>query len=297
MVLKFGKGDRWKKVLDPIFIYLNTVQNRKDPRTFSDDAKNQMFVEIKKCHMIFMLQRTSNLLVNGVPLQFIIGGRSIPLKRAYVGLAPPGDVGSWQRESKIINIIPRVNINLGDLLYEPQRDGPTLWEIGVPDRIAAEFFIPDPNPKYLNRFLLNYRPNRLVMKRVELGMSPCRGKEPTNKVERGEHGIDTGGSGGFGARDDISSFLPVASDSTDFEASLHDARDYEEPQKDICRPGLGWKDPRHEGTFFFDLHRSVRLRLCLPTSMLCGLPAAACATGAVPVLPMCACAPLPPAEC
>ncbi|KAI3760688.1 hypothetical protein L1987_51086 [Smallanthus sonchifolius] len=49
-------------------------------------------------------------------------------------------------------------------------------------------------------------------------------------------------AGGFGARDDISSFLPVASDSTDFEASLRDARGYEEPQKDICRPGLGWKE-------------------------------------------------------
>ena len=49
-------------------------------------------------------------------------------------------------------------------------------------------------------------------------------------------------AGGFGARDDISSFLPVASDSTDFEASLCEARDFEEPQKDIFRPGLGWKD-------------------------------------------------------
>lgn len=47
-------------------------------------------------------------------------------------------------------------------------------------------------------------------------------------------------AGGFGARDDISSFLPVASDSTDFEATIRDARDYEEPQGDICRPGLGW---------------------------------------------------------
>ncbi|KAF7147357.1 hypothetical protein RHSIM_Rhsim03G0032200 [Rhododendron simsii] len=47
-------------------------------------------------------------------------------------------------------------------------------------------------------------------------------------------------AGGFGARDDISSFLPVASDSTDFEASLRDAREYEDPQEEICRPGLGW---------------------------------------------------------
>ncbi|KAF3442001.1 hypothetical protein FNV43_RR15917 [Rhamnella rubrinervis] len=47
-------------------------------------------------------------------------------------------------------------------------------------------------------------------------------------------------AGGFGARDDISSFLPVASDSTDFEATIRDAREYEEPQVEICRPGLGW---------------------------------------------------------
>jgi len=47
-------------------------------------------------------------------------------------------------------------------------------------------------------------------------------------------------AGGFGARDDISSFLPVASDSTDFEASIRDARDYEEPQGKVTRPGLGW---------------------------------------------------------
>ncbi|KAM7271114.1 hypothetical protein ACFE04_030328 [Oxalis oulophora] len=47
-------------------------------------------------------------------------------------------------------------------------------------------------------------------------------------------------AGGFGARDDISSFLPVASDSTDFEAMIRDARGYEEPQEEKGRPGLGW---------------------------------------------------------
>ena len=49
-------------------------------------------------------------------------------------------------------------------------------------------------------------------------------------------------AGGFGARDDISSFLPVASDSTDFEATILDARKYEEPQGEIHRPGLGWTE-------------------------------------------------------
>ncbi|KAF2308153.1 hypothetical protein GH714_035902 [Hevea brasiliensis] len=50
-------------------------------------------------------------------------------------------------------------------------------------------------------------------------------------------------AGGFGARDDISSFLPVASDSTDFEATILDARNYEEPLGEICRHGLGWREP------------------------------------------------------
>ncbi|KAK6149114.1 hypothetical protein DH2020_016639 [Rehmannia glutinosa] len=47
-------------------------------------------------------------------------------------------------------------------------------------------------------------------------------------------------AGGFGATDDISSFLPVASDFTDFEAYLRDARDYEDLNEEINRPGLGW---------------------------------------------------------
>lgn len=49
-------------------------------------------------------------------------------------------------------------------------------------------------------------------------------------------------AGGFGARDDISSFLPVASDSTDFEASIREAQDYEQPREEVRRPGLGWRE-------------------------------------------------------
>ncbi|XP_050229240.1 uncharacterized protein LOC126678385 [Mercurialis annua] len=53
-------------------------------------------------------------------------------------------------------------------------------------------------------------------------------------------------AGGFGARDDINSFLPVASDSTDFEESILEARNYEEPQGEVRRPGLGWKQSAEE---------------------------------------------------
>ena len=53
------------------------------------------------------------------------------------------------------------DIDLGELVYEPPRDGPTLWEIGIPDRTAAEFYVPDPNPKYINKLYVNH-PDKLV---------------------------------------------------------------------------------------------------------------------------------------
>jgi len=116
---------------------------------------------------------------------------------AYVGLALPGEAGSWQRECKgyqfwcradvdgsfyirnivtgnynlyawvpgfigdykldaTLTIASGDDIYLGDLVYQPPRDGPTMWEIGVPDRSAAEFYVPDPNPKYVNRLYINH---------------------------------------------------------------------------------------------------------------------------------------------
>ena len=53
-------------------------------------------------------------------------------------------------------------MEMGDLVYEPPRDGPTLWEIGIPDRSAEEFYIPAPNPKYINKLYVNH-PDRLAM--------------------------------------------------------------------------------------------------------------------------------------
>lgn len=47
---------------------------------------------------------------------------------------------------------------LGTIIYNPPRNGPTLWEIGVPDRSAAEFYIPDPYPTLMNK-LYNEQPN------------------------------------------------------------------------------------------------------------------------------------------
>ncbi|KAA8518107.1 hypothetical protein F0562_015581 [Nyssa sinensis] len=81
---------------------------------------------------------------------------------------------------------------------------------------------------------------------VQVYKGDSKGRE---NITQGAAQIDADASGEVNIKmeasissDDISSFLPVASDSTDFEASLRDARDYEDPQEEICKPGLGWTE-------------------------------------------------------
>ncbi|KAM1039167.1 hypothetical protein ACFX13_034483 [Malus domestica] len=68
----------------------------------------------------------------------------------------PGFIGDYKYEHDI-TIEPASEINLANITFEPPRSGPTLWEIGIPDRSAAEFNIPDPYPTLVNRlFTDNY---------------------------------------------------------------------------------------------------------------------------------------------
>ncbi|KAI3725621.1 hypothetical protein L1987_65412 [Smallanthus sonchifolius] len=202
-VPKFGQGEPWKKVFGPVFIYLNSAICGQDPLTLWDDAKRQMMVEVNSWPYSFPASEDfpkshergkvgGRLLVR----DRYIHNDDVPGNGAYVGLAPPGDVGSWQRECKdyqfwneadcmggfsinnvrcgeynlyawvpgflgdykyhlLITVTPGCDINLGNLVYEPPRDGPTLWEIGIPDRSAAEFLVPEPNPKYVNQLFVN----------------------------------------------------------------------------------------------------------------------------------------------
>lgn len=48
----------------------------------------------------------------------------------------PGFIGEFNYNT-IIKVISGANINLGNLVYRPPRDGPTLWEIGIPDHSAG----------------------------------------------------------------------------------------------------------------------------------------------------------------
>ncbi|KAG4200528.1 hypothetical protein ERO13_A05G216800v2 [Gossypium hirsutum] len=204
MVPQFEAGEPWKKVFGPIFMYFNSAAYGNDPLLLWEDAKIKMMVEVQSWPYSFPAsedfpksEQRGN--ANGRILiqDRYISNYCVIASGAYVGLAPPGDAGSWQMESKnyqfwtqanedgffsirnirpgdynlyawvpgfigdyrheaVITIISGCNIEMGDVIYEPPRDGPTLWEIGIPDRSAAEFYIPDPDPKYINRLFVNH---------------------------------------------------------------------------------------------------------------------------------------------
>ncbi|GAV85402.1 Rhamnogal_lyase domain-containing protein [Cephalotus follicularis] len=204
MVPNFEIGEPWKKVYGPVFIYLNSAVNGDDPFWLWEDAKIQMMAEVQSWPYNFPAsedfpksEERGN--VNGRLLvqDRYISNDHISANGAYVGLAAPGDAGSWQTECKNyqfwtradengyfsiknirtgiynlyawvpsfigdyryhadITITSGCNIEIGELAYEPPRDGPTLWEIGIPDRTAAEFYVPDPDPNYINKLFVNH---------------------------------------------------------------------------------------------------------------------------------------------
>ncbi|CAN6987231.1 hypothetical protein IGI04_001417 [Brassica rapa subsp. trilocularis] len=205
MVMKVKAGESWKKVFGPVFTYLNCLPDQtSDPLSLWQDAKNQMLIEVQSWPYGFPASEDYALsdkrgCING---RLLVQDKSLsdellPANGAFIGLAPPGEVGSWQTESKgyqfwteadadgyftinniregeynlnayvtgwtgdyqyeeLITITAGCDIDVSNIVYEPPRDGPTVWEIGIPDRSAAEFFVPDPNPKYINKLYIGH---------------------------------------------------------------------------------------------------------------------------------------------
>ncbi|KAL3504971.1 hypothetical protein ACH5RR_034812 [Cinchona calisaya] len=209
LVIKFDKGEPWKKVFGPVFIYLNSASDKSEAITLLwDDAKRQRNQEVQSWPYSFPASED----FPKTDERGSVSGRLLVQDRytseeltlangAYIGLAPPGEIGSFQKECKgyqfwtkadsqgcfsidnicrgtynlfawvpgfigdyrsesTISITAGCKTDLGDLVFEPPRDGPTLWEIGIPDRSAAEFYIPDPNPLYINKLLINLPAHR-----------------------------------------------------------------------------------------------------------------------------------------
>ncbi|KAH9317874.1 hypothetical protein KI387_019643, partial [Taxus chinensis] len=200
---EFHNGEAWRKVFGPFRVHLNSAPKSVQPSVLWKAAKQQSLIETNEWPYSFpispyFLKKAQRCSVSGRLLVHdrFMSPKAFPANSAYIGLAAPGDKGSWQKESKgyqfwmkvnqngvfqITNILPGEyniygwvqnivgdykndtllklspgsSIDLGDLVYESPRNGPTIWEIGVPDRTAAEFYIPDANPKYINELFLN----------------------------------------------------------------------------------------------------------------------------------------------
>ncbi|KAK4386705.1 hypothetical protein Sango_2541100 [Sesamum angolense] len=65
-----------------------------------------------------------------------------------------GFIGDYMRE-ELVTISAGSETQLGNLTYVPPRDGPTVWEIGFPDRTANDYYVPDVNPMYVNKLFLD----------------------------------------------------------------------------------------------------------------------------------------------
>ncbi|KAK7366900.1 hypothetical protein VNO80_08903 [Phaseolus coccineus] len=206
VTMNFGEGETYKKVFGPIFVYLNSAPKKARFRSLWRNAVKQLSNEVRRWPYDFVGSK------DFIPpnQRGNVSGRlqvkdrirkSQPAEKAYVGLALPGDAGSWQKECKgyqfwtqtdrnghflIQNIVPGDyklyawvpgfigdytyptkisikpggNIKLDSLVYYPPRNGPTLWEIGIPDRSAAEYYVPDPNPRLRNKLYANNGPDK-----------------------------------------------------------------------------------------------------------------------------------------
>ncbi|KAL9241360.1 hypothetical protein vseg_015481 [Gypsophila vaccaria] len=199
VTMKFQEGEPWKKVFGPYYVYLNSVSEDTDLSTLWDDAKHQMAQEVRSWPYEFPLSVNFQ---KSVQRGFVFGRLLVhdryrwktlrSASSAWIGLAVPGDVGSWQTETKgyqfwtqadrngrfmikgihegVYNLyawVPGVigdyvymenitvtqgsAINLADLIFEPLRNGLTLWQIGFPDRTALEFYVPMPSRLFVNK--------------------------------------------------------------------------------------------------------------------------------------------------
>ncbi|KAL2893057.1 Rhamnogalacturonate lyase [Bienertia sinuspersici] len=167
LMAKFEDGEPWKKVLGPLFVYANSMENGSDSHQLWEDAKRQLNVEAKNWPYSFAVSDDfpSSDQRGSVDGSLLVYDRTDDKGHFTIENVRPGNynlygwvhgfIGDY-RYNGSVSIKAGESIDLGDLVYDHPRNGPILWEIGIPDRSAAEFFVPDPNPKLVNKLYLTH---------------------------------------------------------------------------------------------------------------------------------------------
>jgi rhamnogalacturonan endolyase len=108
MRMDYRNGEPWKKVFGPVLAYLNSVSPKDSTLRLWRDAKRQMAAEVKSWPYDFITSEDYPLRHQRGTLegQFLIKDSYVSRlkiygKFAFVGLAPIGEAGSWQTESKV----------------------------------------------------------------------------------------------------------------------------------------------------------------------------------------------------
>ncbi|KAF5176062.1 Rhamnogalacturonate lyase [Thalictrum thalictroides] len=92
----------------------------------------------------------------------------------------PGFIGNFLNKT-LVTISPGSETELGNLIYIPPRSGPTLWEIGYPDRSAIGFYVPDVNSMYINPLYINSPEKVLVTPEFFLILTDANGSKTTSR--------------------------------------------------------------------------------------------------------------------
>ncbi|KAL2940309.1 Rhamnogalacturonate lyase [Bienertia sinuspersici] len=142
VTMSFQKGEPWKKVFGPYYVYLNSVPLETDFHELWNDAKHQGYQFWTRA------DRYGGFMIKGVH-------EGVYNLYAWV----PGFIGDYMYTENI-TITPGCTINIGTIKYVPPRNGPTLWHIGFPDRTALEFYVPQPSTLFVNKLYTDSNLNK-----------------------------------------------------------------------------------------------------------------------------------------
>ncbi|KAK7386694.1 hypothetical protein VNO78_27029 [Psophocarpus tetragonolobus] len=108
VTMAFEEGEPYKKVFGPVFAYINNASSEDDTLSLWYDAVQQQAKEVRSWpyefpqSVDFIPPSLRGIVLGRLLVQdrYFRGGKLLYANNAYVGLALPGDEGSWQIESK-----------------------------------------------------------------------------------------------------------------------------------------------------------------------------------------------------